>query len=139
MPIEIWTMLGSSITGFVMKFWASHREDRAEQERMKLERMGAVESSLVAAREYVSPNVNWIRRFIVVAILSMLGFIVIAGVFVPTNVPVITEGLSIMFGIVSFPDTTEFIRLEGLVAYDWLKHAILAIISFYFGQGAARK
>ena len=90
---------------------------------------------LASARD--GSNGVWIRRFIVVALLMFVGFILVAPVLfgVSTNVPVeVTEGWFL------WKETfTEYIKLDGMVVPDWLRFAILDIISFYFGVSAVSR
>lgn len=136
-PLEVLSMGGSTILGGVMKMMGQAQADKAEQQKMMLERHQAAEASIDAARKYQNPNAAWIRRFIVVMLLSFVAFILVAPVVmnVPTNVPVeVTEGWLFWQETV-----TKYVKLDGMVVPEWLKFAILDIIAFYFGTSAVAR
>lgn len=140
MPLEVISMAGSTILGGVMKFWGQSQADKAEQQRLLLQRNKAAQENVESARNYSNPNAAWIRRFIVIMLLGFVGFILIAPVLgLSTNVPQeVTKGFKFLF--FDFTKTeTVWTKLEGIVTPDWLKFAILDIISFYFGTAAVSR
>ena len=141
LPLEVLSMAGSTILGGAMKMMGQAQADKAESQRLLLERHTKAQESTDSARAYQNPSAAWIRRFIVIMLLCFVAFILIAPMLgFPTNVPQeVNEGWSFLF--FDFVDTRiEWVTLEGIVTPDWLKFAILDIISFYFGTAAvARK
>lgn len=141
LPLEVLSMAGATVLGGVMKMWGQAQADKAEQQKMLMERHTASEESTKNAREYQNPNAAWIRRFIVVMLLCFVAFILVAPILgLPTSVPQeVNNGWSFLF--FDYVDTyTEWVTLEGIVTPEWLKYAILDIIAFYFGTSAvARK
>ena len=140
MPLEVISMAGSTILGGVMKFWGQAQADKAEQQRLLMSKFKASQESIESARKMTNPNAAWIRRFIVIMLLGFVGFILIAPVLgLSTNVPQeVTDGFKFLF--FDFTSThTEWIKLDGIVTPDWLKFAILDIISFYFGTAAVQR
>lgn len=142
LPLEVISMAGSSLLGGVMKMWGQAQADKAEQQRMLMQRHEHIEKNIDSARKMQNPNAAWIRRFIVVMLLGFVGFILIAPVFfgVQINVPIeVQEGFQFLFWD-NTTTSTEYLTLDGLVVPEWLKFAILDIIAFYFGTSAvARK
>lgn len=144
LPLEVISMAGSTILGGVMKMMGQAQADKAEQQKLLMERHTAAQASIDSARQYQNPNAAWIRRFIVVTLLMLVAFILIApAIFsLPTNVPTeVTTGPTFLWGLLDFQETyTEWVKLDGIVTPDWLKFAMLDIIAFYFGTSAvARK
>ena len=135
LPLEVITMLASTIGGAVFKLMGQAQQDRAEQLQAALTRHDKTEESRENARQYQNPNANWIRRFLVMSFMAMAGFILLAPILGQhTTVPVeITSGFKFLF--FDFTNTvTEYITLEGIVVPEWLSHAIMAVVGMYFGQ-----
>ena len=141
LPMEVISMLASTMLGAYMKMKAQEQADKADQHRMMLENIKASERSRSAARKMDTPSVSWTRRFIVICLMTFAGLILIMPVIfaLPTNVLLeYTEGFSFLF----FDFTTEvkkWIPLHGVVTPDWLPYAIMNILGFYFGTAAAQR
>ena len=139
-PMEVVTMLGSTVGGAVMRIWSQSNADKAEQWKMALEAGRENELSRSAAREWSTPHANWTRKFIVVSFMAMAMFLILAPLLGQTSqVPVIsTEGFKILF--LDFThEVTEYIELEGVVTPEWLSHAIMAVVGLYFGSSISSR
>jgi len=139
-PMEVITMLGSTVGGAVMRIWSQSNADKAEQWKMALEAGRENELSRSAAREWSTPHANWTRKFLVVSFMAMAMFILLAPLLgQTTQVPIIsTEGFKLLF--LDFThEFTEYIQLEGFVTPEWLSHAIMAVVGLYFGQSITRR
>ena len=135
LPLEVITMLASTIGGAVFKLMGQAQQDRAEQLQAALTRHDKTEDSINNARSFQNKNASWIRRFLVISFMAMAGFILLAPILGQhTTVPVeITSGFKFLF--FDFTNTvTEYITLEGIVVPEWLSHAIMAVVGMYFGQ-----
>ena len=135
LPLEVITMLGSTIGGAVMRVWSQSKADKAEQWKMALEAGRETELSRSAARDWSTPHANWTRKFLVVCFMAMAMFLLIAPLLgQSTQVPIIsTEGFKLLF--LDFThEVTENIQLEGLVTPEWLSHSIMAVVGLYFGS-----
>lgn len=134
LPLEIITMLFSTILGGVMKFIGQGQANKVEMRRLELDLLQQKEQGLQNAREMDDPFAKWTRRFIVVAVLGMAIFALIAPTIlqIPTSIPheVVVDG---WFTTETY---TEWVKLEGLVIPDYLRYSILNIIAFYFGTSA---
>ena len=136
LPLEVITMLFSTVGGSIMKAWSQSSADKAEQQKALITRFQESEKSVASARAFVSPNANWIRRFLVISFMAMAGFILLAPALfnTSTQIPVIsTEGFKILF-LDFTKDITTWVELEGIVTPDWLGHAILSVVGMYFGS-----
>jgi uncharacterized membrane protein YfcA len=135
LPMEMITMILSVVGGAVMKMWSQSQADNAEQQKALMARLTASEETVNSARAYQNPNAQWIRRFLVIAFMSMAAFILLAPILgQPTVVPVdVTSGFKFLF--LDFSNTvTEWVTLEGMVTPQWLPHAIMSVVGMYFGQ-----
>ena len=138
MPIELLTMLGSGVFGFISKMWANNAADNAAQHKMLLESHTANEKSVKSARRLQTPAANTMRRFIVIALFAMLALLLVGGFFGSTNILIETAGTN-WFGLFTTGAGLDVLTVDGLVAYPWMHHAVLSIISFYFGTGVAKR
>ena len=70
MPIELITMIGGSITGFIFRYLAERAKERARIFEMAMGRKKAEDDSADKAAKRVPIDVGkWVRRFIVVCVL----------------------------------------------------------------------
>jgi hypothetical protein len=139
-PMEVITMLGSTVGGAVMRIWSQANADKAEQWKMALEAGRENELSRSAAREWSTPHANWTRKFLVVSFMTMAMFIIAAPLLgQTTQVPIVsTEGFKLLF--LDFTrDVTQYIQLEGVVTPEWLSHAIMAVVGLYFGSSISSR
>jgi len=139
-PMEVITMLGSTVGGAVMRIWSQANADKAEQWKMALEAGRENELSRSAAREWSTPHANWTRKFLVVSFMTMAMFIIAAPLLgQTTQVPIIsTEGFKLLF-LDFTKEVTEYIQLEGVVTPEWLSHAIMAVVGLYFGASISSR
>ena len=139
-PMEVITMLGSTLGGAVMRIWSQSNADKASQWKMALEAGRETETSRSAAREWSTPHANWTRKFLVVSFMAMAMFLILAPLLgQTTQVPIIsTEGFKLLF--LDFThEVTEYIQLEGAVTPEWLSHAIMAVVGLYFGSSISSR
>ena len=139
-PLEVVTMLGSTVGGAVMRIWSQSNADKAEQWKMALEAGRENELSRSAAREWSTPHANWTRKFLVVSFMAMAMFLILAPLLGQTSqVPIVsTEGFKLLF--LDFThEVTEYIELEGVVTPEWLSHAIMAVVGLYFGASISSR
>ena len=139
-PMEVITMLGSTLGGVVMRIWSQSSADKAEQWKMALEAGRENELSRSAAREWSTPHANWTRKFLVVSFMAMAMFLILAPLLgQTTQVPIIsTEGFKLLF-LDFTKEVTEYIQLEGVVTPEWLSHAIMAVVGLYFGSSISSR
>lgn len=138
---DLFTLAAGTLGGFVFKLIAQAQANRQAQfDRM----MGAIKASDDSAdkaslRSNDSAG-NWTRRIIVLVVL----FGVILGPFflVLIDKPIIVEVQKPFqdwfFGLLSSGGNVTFYQLPGYLLSDSLRQAFMALIGFYFGQGAAR-
>lgn len=138
---EIISMLGGSILGFVMKFLSIRAEERAAQfDRMMKAIDKSDESADKAAARAPGKEGQWVRRIIVVSILFgvILAPFLLALLNEPTVAQIAVEKPKYFFGLFGGGTKTAFVEIKGYLMVEELRSALLAIISFYFGQSAAK-
>ena len=123
MPIELLTMGVSTIGGFALKYMATQAQNRHEQ---FMDLMG----SQKRADKVDGGEGKYVRRFIVLVMMSLLAFIVVGPAFLPgVNTVIVDEGWL-------FTTTTE---VKGILYDNTIRQILVAIIGFYFGTSAASK
>jgi len=135
MSIELMSMLGGGITGFLMRLISSQAEaqGRALDAMLQKQEMADKSAEAAAGRGGV-----WVRRVIAVSIL----FAVIVAPFILSffQVPIALESspsggiLSLIFG-----QNNEYINVDGFVLLPEVRQGMLALLSFYFGSSMVKR
>jgi len=139
-PLEIWSMLFSTLGGAFMKLWTESRADLQEERLYNSNNFEAYEKSMVRAAGLDKPKDMSMKKLLVVSVMGMAFFILLAPLWgMSTQVPIeVIDGFKFLF--LDFTTTvTEYIELTGVVTPDWLGHAILSVFGLYFGQSIARR
>ena len=135
MSIELLSMLGGGISGFVMRLVASQVEAQGRALDAMLQKQEMADKSSEAAS---NRGGVWVRRLIAVSIL----FAVIIAPFILSllNVPVALEKES-GGGIFSFifGSNNEYINIDGFVLLPEVRQGMLALLSFYFGSSMVKR
>ncbi len=135
MSIELLSMLGGGITGFVMRLVASQAEaqGRALDAMLQKQKMADKSAESAAGRGGI-----WVRRVIAVSIL----FAVIVAPFILSffQVPIALENTS-KGGIFSliFGQNNEYVNVNGFVLLPEVRQGMLALLSFYFGSSMVKR
>ncbi|MDQ8184274.1 hypothetical protein [Pelagicoccus sp. SDUM812002] len=136
---DLLTMGVSAAAGFYMKHKAEERKERHAEHIRASERRHLSEASRVRAANVAG---KWIRRGLVAAI-------VFAVILAPFIVTVFTDAQTVLqyseqtggklFGL--FGPTKNAVRfqaIDGFLVTPETRQALLAVVAFYFGQGAAK-
>ena len=127
---------------FVAKLFALKSQAAQEQQKMMIENLQVRNDSINQARSMAqkeSPMAAMNRRIIILTILALVIFTQVAPVFwnVPTVIPTVTEGLSIL-GFQLTADEVEYVTVEGMLKFDEIFRWATMIIEFYFGAQLAK-
>ena len=134
MSIELLSMLGGGVTGFVMRLIASQMEAQGKALERALALQGAADDSADRAAER-SAGV-WVRRIIAACIL----FAVVIAPFILAfySIPVSLEGDR--SGLLKFfLGSGGFKQVEGFVLLPEVRQGMLALLSFYFGSSMVKR
>ena len=134
LPLELITMLFSTILGGVMSIWGQSNKNKAEQQAMLI---GATNT----AREYGSKDKHfaWTRRIIALsAVTSIIVLPKLVAVWYP-EVPVFVGYTEVQGGFLNWlfgpAEATQWKYANGFVITPLDTHIVSAIVGLYFGAG----
>lgn len=143
MPIELITMIGGSITGFIFRYLAERAKERAELYKIAMGyKKAEIEGADAAAKRVPLDAGKWVRRVIVVCCLFgvILAPFILSLLGMSTIVQVDTEQPTWFFGLFGGGTETVFVELKGYLMQPTVTQTLSAIVGFYFGNAtAARK
>lgn len=133
MTLELLSMLGGSVVGFVFRFLAAQQEASAKALEALIKQQGAADES---ADKAAARGTHVGRRVLVFTILWVLGFAPIIGaVFgIPTFIETQPAGWDI-FGIF----TGGLQQISGIIILDEFRVGFLSCVGFYLGSSAVGK
>lgn len=142
-PIELVSMLVSTVLGGVLSIMAQKSKDKAEEQKMLMQRAKFQSEQFDKAREVSDPFTKNTRRWI--ALLCVVAIIVLPKLapFIDPTLPIYvgyTE--SVMQGwwiFASSTDITQWKPLGGLVITPLDTHVVSSIIGLYFGGSLVRR
>tara|TARA_E500000178_G_C16355789_1_gene459493 strand:+ start:69 stop:506 length:438 start_codon:yes stop_codon:yes gene_type:complete len=142
-PIELISMLISTILGGVLSIMAQKTKDKAEQQKMLMQRAEFQSQQFDKARTVTDSFTKNTRR--IIAILCVLAIIVLPKLapFIDPTLPIyvgytetIQEGWWIFATDV---DMTQWKPMSGLVITPLDTHVVSSIIGLYFGGSLVRR
>jgi hypothetical protein len=134
MSIELLSMLGGGVTGFVMRLIASQAEAQAKALEGMLAKQNAADDS--ADRAAARNGGVWVRR----AIAGCILFAVVIAPFILAfySIPVSLENERT--GLLNFIlGSGGFQQIEGFVLLPEVRQGMLALLSFYFGSSMVKR
>lgn len=132
----------SAFVGFIFKIIAVNMENKHNQHMTTLEAFGASQDSVKAAREYQEPGAVFIRRFIVITMLTLFTFIIVAPAIYPElAVNFIDEVKSTGFlGFIGGSSSEMVVTtVKGLVYDETLRSILSSIVGYYFGSSTVKQ
>lgn len=142
LPLELITMLGSTVLGGVMSVWGQALKARQEQQKMLMERANFNAKQVALARDAGKNDKHfaWTRRLI--ALSSVFAIIVLpklVAVWYP-EIPILVGYTEIQAGFFKnlFGTGKEVIKwqaAQGFVITPLDTHIVSAIVGLYFGAG----
>ena len=141
LPVEMITMLGSSLLGGVMSIWGQSIKAKQEEQKMLMERANFQMKSIESARTYENKGFQWTRRIIA---LTAVFFIIAWPKLVPVlfDVPVILTWTEFTNGFLFLVEKKEILldrEFLGLVITPLDTHLMSAIVGLYFGGSLVKK
>jgi uncharacterized ion transporter superfamily protein YfcC len=142
-PIELISMLVSTILGGILSIMAQKSKDRADEQKMLMQRAEFQSQQFDKAREVSDPFTKNTRR--VIAILCVLAIIVLPKLapFIDPLMPIYvgyTETIQQGWWIFATDmDMTQWKPMTGLVITPLDTHVVSSIIGLYFGGSLVRR
>jgi hypothetical protein len=142
LPLELITMLGSTILGGVMSVWGQSIKAKEAQQKMLMERANFNAQQVNTAREAgkTDKHFAWTRRLIALsAVFSIIVLPKLVAVWYP-EIGVIVGYTEIQGGFLAnlFGGGTEVVKwkmAQGFVITPLDTHIVSAIVGLYFGAG----
>jgi len=140
MSLELITMIGGTVVGFIFRYMAERAKERHEIYKRAVGWKKAEDASADKAAKRVPIDVGkWVRRAIVACILfavvlapfllSILGY--------STIVEVETQKPDWLFGLFGGGTEVLFVELKGYLMVPEVRQTLTAIVGFYFGNASA--
>ncbi len=128
-------LIGGGIFGAVLKLWANAQQAKADYNKQMFHAIKGDRQERTEIRNNPSKGFAWTRRFIVLAVTSVIigAFWIEGGVTVPIEV---TEGATYLFGLIDTRTTETIYEVleDGRVVLPVMMPSFQAIIGFYLGQ-----
>ena len=145
LPLELVTMLGSTVLGGVMSIWGQSIKARQAEQKMLMERANFNAKQAVLAREAGKNDKHfaWTRRLIALsAVFAIIVLPKLVAVFYP-EVSVIVGYTEIQTGFLDFmfgpgEEVVKWKYAQGFVITPLDTHIVSAIVGLYFGAGFAK-
>ena len=141
LPVEMLTMLGSSLLGGMMTIWGQKAKERANQQKMLLARGKFQLDEINKAREFDNKGFQWTRRIIALtAVFFIIAFPKLVPVF--TDVNVVLTWTEFEPGFWFLIDKKEVVMdkvFNGVIITPLDTHLMSAIIGLYFGGSLVKK
>jgi hypothetical protein len=142
LPLELITMLGSTVLGGVMSIWGQSIKAKEAQQKMLMERANFNAQQVNTAREAGAKDKHfaWTRRLIALsAVFSIIVLPKLVAVWYP-EVGVYVGYSEIQKGFLSgiFGGDVEMVKwkyAQGFVITPLDTHIVSAIVGLYFGAG----
>jgi len=137
MPIELISLLGGGLTGFVFRYLAQKAQDQKELfERALSSNKQTTENQNAAAARVSIDAGKVVRQVIVLTVLfSTLAAPFILPFFgVPTFVEVDTKNPEALFGLIPETSRKIFIEINGFLYTSENRQILVSIVGFYFGS-----
>ena len=141
LPVEMITMLGSSLLGGVMSIWSQSIKAKQEEQKMLLARAETQMSFIEKARTYDNKRFQWTRRIIALtAVFMVIAYTKLVPVLF--DVPVILTWTEFTNGFLFLIEKKEILMdksFAGVVITPLDTHLMSAIVGLYFGGSLVKK
>ena len=140
-PLELVTMLGSSLLGGFMTIWSQNMKSKQEAFQRAIDGLAAQSKATDEARRYENKGFQLTRRIIA---LSAIGAVIVWPKVVPVfwpDMPVIvgwTEWKPGFLFLLEGEEQTVWQTMKGLVITPLDTHLVSAITGLYFGASMVK-
>ena len=142
LPLELITMLGSTVLGGVMSIWGQSIKSKQAQQEMLMQRANFNAKQVNAARNAGKNDKHfaWTRRLIALsAVFAIIVLPKLVAVFYP-EVSVIVGYTEVEGGFINWlfgggGDVVKWQAAQGFVITPLDTHIVSAIVGLYFGAG----
>ncbi len=137
---EFLTLIGSSLTGFLFRFWSEKRKDQKELFERAMARSKRQDESADLAIKRVGVDAGkLVRRVIVCTILfgTIVAPFILPFFGIPTVVE-ITEKSEPFLGLFGGGESIKFQEVYGYLFTEENRQILLTIVGFYFGNATAK-
>ena len=140
-PLELVTMLGSSLLGGIMTVWSQSMKSKQEAFQRAIDGLAAQSKATDEARRYENKGFQVTRRVIA---LSAIGAVIVWPKVVPVfwpELPVVvgwTESNPGFLFLTEGEETTVWKAMKGLVITPLDTHLVSAITGLYFGASMVK-
>ncbi len=141
LPVEMITMLGSSVLGGVMTVWGQSIKAKQEEQKLLIARADAQMAHIEKARTYENKGFQWTRRIIA---LTAVFFIIVWPKIVPVmfDTSVFLTWTELSRGFFFLIEQKELLvdrEYAGVVITPMDTHLMSAIVGLYFGGSLVKK
>ena len=141
LPLELITMLGSTVLGGVMSIWGQSIKAKQENNKMLMERanFNAEQVNLARTAGQTDKHFAWTRRLIALsAVFAIIVLPKLVAVFYP-EINVIVGYTEVEGGVLNWilgsNETVRWQSASGFVITPLDTHIVSAIVGLYFGAG----
>ena len=141
-PMELLSMLASTVLGGVMSIMAQKGQAEAEKQKMLMQRAGFAAKQTDKARDVKDAHTKHTRRWIaLMCVFSIIVVPIVAPIFTDVNVAyqIVTEMESGWWIFGSTYETSYFEQGNTVFITNLQSHTIFSIIGLYFGGSLTRK
>ena len=141
LPVEMITMLGSSVLGGVMSIWGQSIKAKQAEQKMLLARGKFQMQEIEKARTYDNKGFQWTRRIIALsAVFAIVVWPKMVPVFFDTSVWITwTEFSRGFLFLIEKKEVVMDKEFFGVVITPLDTHLMSAIIGLYFGGSLVKK
>ena len=143
LPVEMITMLGSSVLGGVMTVWGQSIKAKQAEQKMLLARGKFQMEEIDKARRYENSGFQWTRR--IIALTAVFGIVLL-----PKLMPIFQPDVSVIVGYLEFKPSFLFLPEKEIMKWVTLSsnslvitpldtNLVAAIIGLYFGGSLVKK
>ena len=141
LPVEMITMLGSSLLGVFMSIWGQSIKAKQAEQKMLLARGKFQMEAIEKARQYDNKGFQWTRRIIALtAVFFIIAYPKLVPVFFDTSVFLTwTEFTNGFWFLIEKKEIVMDKEFFGVVITPLDTHLMSAIIGLYFGGSLVKK